>query len=134
MGDLLTGRIVQVEYRELVTGPGYNNTTIGAFAVVKEGELPERTLSELEGWVQFQFGARQKLREDTNKLASEGYRLREEKRKLEREIAARRAELDLLRGPSARLRLFQGWFARRFARLAPPTWRADVGDLDDVPF
>lgn len=48
-------KIVTVEYRELRTGSGYNNTTVGAVAEVLPGQSPEITLAELQTWVGAQF-------------------------------------------------------------------------------
>src|SRR4051812_7907406 len=48
-------KIVTVEYRELRTGSGYNNKTVGAVAEVLAGQTPEITLGELKEWVAGQF-------------------------------------------------------------------------------
>jgi hypothetical protein len=50
-------KILTVEYRELRTGSGYNNTTVGAVAEVELGQPPEAVLSDLREWVAGQFGA-----------------------------------------------------------------------------
>ena len=129
-------RIRQIEYRELVTGPGYNNTTIGAVAEVREDESPERALVALEVWVQGEFAKRGKERQEVAALRKTKYDLEREVRRLTKSAAERRQELDFLSGPRARLRFYLDQFARRFPRLAPAGWRQfdDADDLDDVPF
>ena len=48
-------KITTVEYRRLVTGPGYNNTTVGATATVDANETPEDALNHLMAWVYRQY-------------------------------------------------------------------------------
>jgi len=127
-------RITQVEYRELVTGPGYNNTTIGATAEVREDESPERALVALEVWVRGEFARRGKEREELAELRRQRGQLIHENRKLSDAIAKQRAALEFLTGPRARLRYHLDRLARRFPRLAPASWRQGDDDLDDVPF
>lgn len=136
MGGLKAGTIVEVEYRELVTGPGYNNTTIGATARVAEGAHPEQTLAELHGWVKGEFGRLGREREGHKRLSAAVAELRVEGRRLERAITARRRELSLLHGLRGRLNHLRDRLAARFPRLAPRSWRLGYTDeeLDSVPF
>ncbi len=62
-------KILTVEYRELRTGSGYNNTTIGAVAEVNADSDPQATLAELQVWVSKQFGHDSRRSELKEKIA-----------------------------------------------------------------
>jgi hypothetical protein len=76
-------RITQVEYRELRTGPGYNNRTIGAVALVEGEEQPAAALNRLQEWVGDMLG-REQGREE---LAASVRRLEGRREVLEGDLA-----------------------------------------------
>ena len=50
--------ITSVNFRKLVTGPGYSNKAVEATAAVIDGDDPELILIELRQWVEKQLGER----------------------------------------------------------------------------
>jgi hypothetical protein len=93
-------KITQVSFRKLVTGPGYNNRSVGAEAAVEEGETAEDAMLKLTAWVNGQLGEQtpdlSTLREDVSQL----YRVRDQLRAAitgaERDKLELTAELDKL--------------------------------------
>lgn len=111
-------RITTVEYRKLISGPGYNNTTIGAVAMVEEDETPEEALHRLANWVQ-----------DRHAGENAQERARVEHAHLDREIEYRRRELtDIEEAISAKRDYWQKKVLPFVKQLALD------GELDDVPF
>ncbi len=73
-------KITAVRVSKLVSGPGYNNTSVAAEAIVEKGDNPETVHSELCQWVDKQLGLQKDVRE-LNELRDE---LRTEVMHLER--------------------------------------------------
>ena len=72
-------KIIEVEYRELIS-EGFNNKTIGAKAIVEDGETPEVSLLKLKAWVRNELLIKESLtnyqkcqiaKEVINKIANE---------------------------------------------------------------
>ena len=72
-------KIIEVEYRELVS-EGFNNKTIGARAIVEDGETPGVSLLKLRAWVRNELETKESLtyfqkcqiaKEVINKIANE---------------------------------------------------------------
>lgn len=53
-------KVTTVEYRKLVSHGQYENTSIGATAVVDSDETPPEALSALQGWVNGELAMRVK--------------------------------------------------------------------------
>ncbi len=85
-------QIKKVEYRRLVSGPGFNNESIGAVAEVgEEGE--DAALDRLKDWVDEKFSERrldEKTRDDIARMESQVRNLQYEQERLERKIAGAR--------------------------------------------
>jgi hypothetical protein len=64
-------KIQTVTYSRLVSGPGYSNQTIGATAVLEPEDSPEAALTQLERWVNDEFGQREQLAIDARNASYE---------------------------------------------------------------
>jgi hypothetical protein len=86
-------RITTVEYRKLISGPGYNNTTIGAVATVEADETPEEALHRLATWVQDRHAgesAQEQARIDRENVDSDIEYRRREVSDIEQQIQEKR--------------------------------------------
>jgi len=74
-----------IEYRELRTGPGYNNRTIGITVAVQAGEDPDAILDAARQWVSHALGIEQEIVQKRDALL-----------KLESMIRTRTGQLDAI--------------------------------------
>jgi uncharacterized protein (DUF3084 family) len=124
-------KIQTVEYRRLVTGPGYNNLTVGATASLGADETPIEALTDLEDWVN------QRIAE-----LRQGERDLREAERIQSELTYARSELEAIQNEvrEARDNYYDKVlpFMRRFKSIIAEADR-QAGEsqeerLDDVPF
>lgn len=84
-------RITSVTFRELISGPGYQNKAIEAAASVEKGETPEDALFALAQWVKAQL--RGDAVADIQELRNEVNFLHRQRQQLRGAVAQAEAEL-----------------------------------------
>lgn len=83
--------IKSVHYRELVSGPGFNNRSIGVEAEVEADETPEEALEKARVWTREQFALNQEvveLRAERDRLTVTVNYLKSERTRLEGLVTA----------------------------------------------
>jgi len=68
-------KVTTVEYRKLISHGQYENTSIGATAIVEGDETPARALADLQGWINAELALRVKSTQDAQDARSHLYDL-----------------------------------------------------------
>lgn len=90
-------KIMEISYRSLKTGRGYNNSAVEARARLEAGEDPEKALAELKFWVEKQVDDNLKQQEAHETLTNVLDRVEWAKREADRHEKRGEAYRELLR-------------------------------------
>lgn len=93
--------ITSVNFRKLVTGPGYSNKAVEASAAIIDGDDPELILIELRQWVEKQLGERN-LIADPIEVRNELNWIYEQRDRAKRELADAETRLKDIRDKIAK--------------------------------
>lgn len=93
--------ITSVNFRKLVTDPGYSNKAVEASAAVIDGDDPELILIELRQWVEKQLGERA-LIADPVEVRNELNWIYEQRDRAKRELADAETRLEDIRDKIAK--------------------------------